>query len=78
MCKYCNVVDDEDHFVLKCTKNETIRKALFDDIKLDFDQFSELSDDLKLYFMLTPKTMRHVRIIGFFFKRSFELRTEDL
>lgn len=77
LCKFCKVVEDENHFILKCSKNENLRQTLFDDIKKDCNNFSDLPDDQKINYLLNPKTSRHVKIIGFFLKRSYELRTED-
>ena len=77
LCKFCKIVEDEEHFILKCSKNENIRQALFGDIKKDCNNFPDLPDDQKINYLLNPKTFRHVKIIGFFLKRSYELRTED-
>ena len=37
-----------------------------------------LSDEQKLVCLLIPASVRHVRVIGFYLKRSLELRTEVL
>ena len=36
------------------------------------------SDEQKLTYLLNPASVRHVRVIGFYLKRSLELRTEVL
>ena len=76
LCRTCNAIEDEAHFILKCSKNQNLRKSLFDKILTDYDQFIYLTDDQKIKYLLNPKTLRHVRIIGFFFRQSLELRTE--
>ena len=40
--------------------------------------FLNVSDEQKLVYLLNPASVRHVRVIGFYLKRSSELRTEVL
>jgi hypothetical protein len=48
-------------------------------IELDNDIFFlNFSEKQKLIYLLNPASMRHVRVIGFYLKRSLELRTEVL
>ena len=41
-------------------------------------KFLNFSDEQKLVYLLNPASIRHVRVIGFYLKRSLELRTEVL
>jgi hypothetical protein len=57
--------------------NQNLRESLFDNIELDNEIFFlNFSDEQMLVYLLNPASVRHVRVIGFYFKRSLELRTE--
>ena len=55
-----------------------MRESLFNNIELDNDIFLNFSDEQKFVYLLNRASMRHVRVIGFYLKRSLELRTEVL
>jgi hypothetical protein len=79
---YANIVagifEDEAHFILKCKVNQNMRESLFNNIELDNEIFLNFSDEQKLVYLLNPASVQHVRVIGFYLKRSLELRTEVL
>jgi hypothetical protein len=67
------------HFILKYKVNQNLRESLFNNIELDNEIFFlNFSDEQKLVYLLNPASIRHVRVIGFYLKRSLELRTEVL
>ena len=78
LCKHCGVIEDEAHFILKCKVNQNLRESLFNNIELDNEIFLKFSDEEKLVYLLNPASVQHVRVIGFYLKRSLELRTEVL
>ena len=79
LCKNCGIIEDEAHFILKCKVNQNLRESLFNNIELDNDIFFlNFSDEQKLVYLLNPASIRHVRVIGFYLKRSLEVRTEVL
>jgi hypothetical protein len=79
LCQNCGVIEDEAHFILKCKVNQNLRESLFNNIELDNEFFFlNFSDEQKLVYLLNPASIRHVRVIGFYLKRSLELRTEVL
>ena len=78
LCKNCGVIEDEAHFILKCKVNHNMRESLFNNIELDNEIFLNFSEEQKLVYLLNPASVRHVRVIGFYLKRSLELRTEVL
>jgi hypothetical protein len=78
LCKNCGVIEDEAHFILKCKVNQNLRESLFNNIELDNEIFLNFSDEQKLVYLLNPASIQHVRVIGFYLKRSLELRTEVL
>jgi hypothetical protein len=55
-----------------------MRESLFNNIELDNDIFLNFSDEQKFVYLLNRASVRHVRVIGFYLKRSLELRTEVL
>ena len=73
------IIEDEANFILKCKVNQNLRESLFNNIELDNKNiFLNYSDEQKLVYLLNPASVRHVRVIGFYLKRSLELRTEVL
>jgi hypothetical protein len=56
---------------------QNMRESLFNNIELDNEIFFNFSDEQKLVYLLNP-AVQHVRVIGFYLKRSLELRTEVL
>ena len=78
LCKNCGAIEDEAHFILKCKVNQNLRESLFNNIELDNEIFLNFSDEQKLVYLLNPASVQHVRVIGFYLKRSLELRTEVL
>lgn len=77
LCKNCRVIEDEAHLILKCRVNQNLRESLFNNIELDKAIFINFSDEQKLVYLLNPASVRHVRV-GFYLKRTLELRTEVL
>jgi hypothetical protein len=77
LCKNCGVIEDEANFILKWKVNQNLRESLFNNIELDNEILVlSFSDEQKLVYLLNPSTVRHVRVIGFYLKRSLEMRTE--
>jgi hypothetical protein len=68
----------EAHFILKCKVNQNQRESLFNNIELDNEIFLNFSDEQKLVYLLNPASVQHVRVIGFYLKRSLELRDRRL
>ena len=80
LCSKCNVVEDEMHFLLHCTRNIEIRKIYFEKNKTESCSigFETLSDKEKINFMLNPSTLQQVTNTGSFLKQSLALRAGDL
>ena len=73
LCKLCNKIDDEYHFLLYCKLNSTLRDCLFlkiNNLNPDFTNYQPL---LKLKQLLNPKS-ELLTEIGDFIKQSLELR----
>lgn len=54
LCEKCSVVDDEFHFIMKCSKFDNPRKVFLNTIKVEFPALQNLSDsDLFKYLMIS-------------------------
>ena len=78
LCKTCNKIEDEEHFILECTMNSKLRTDLFAILANENPNFMQFSSEQKLIYryLLNPTTTAHVKIIGFYIIKSLELRTE--
>ena len=76
LCKTCNKIEDEEHFILECTINSKLRTDLFAILANENPNFIQFSSEQKLIYLLNPTTTAHVKIIGFYIIKSLELRTE--
>ena len=76
LCKTCNKIEDEEHFILECTINSKLRTDLFAILANENPNFMQFSGEQKLIYLLNPTTTAHVKIIGFYIINSLELRTE--
>jgi len=52
VCKCCNVIDDEVHFLIHCKLHIEGREKMFRDISDTCSKFSQLSDRAKMYYLL--------------------------
>jgi hypothetical protein len=76
LCKICNKIEDEEHFILECTINSKLRTDLFAILANENRNFMQFSSEQKLIYLLNPTTTAHVKIMGFYIIKSLELRTE--
>ena len=75
LCKTCNKIEDEEHFILECTINSKLRTDLLAILANENPNFMQFSSEQKLTYLLNPTTTTHVKIIGFYIIKSLELRT---
>jgi hypothetical protein len=64
LCKTCNKIEDEEHFILECTINSKLRTDLFAILSNENPNFMQFSSEQKLIYLLNPTTTAHVKIIG--------------
>ena len=76
LCKTCNKIEDEEHFILECTMNSKLRSDLFAILANENPNFMQFSSEQKLIYLLNSTTTAHVKITGFCIIKSLELRTE--
>ena len=57
LCKNCsaNEIEDEAHFLIKCDKLNNKREELFNLVSSKVKNFTKLSNNQKLYYILTCK-----------------------
>ena len=53
LCKFCEVVEDELHFIVSCDLFETERETLFEACRNSSALFEGMADEMKLIFILT-------------------------
>ena len=73
LCKTCNKIEDEVHFI---SINSKLRTDLFAILANENPNFMQFSSEQKLIYLLNPTTTAHVKIIGFYIIKSLEVRTE--
>ena len=71
ICKTCETIDDEIHFLFNCSINKTVRQKYLSTLK--FENNLNLKEKIKI--ILNPETNEQVRLLGSFLKQSFLLRT---
>ena len=69
LCKFCHIIETEDHFILHCKINNKLRLELFENLNWKIE-------DQNINKILNPSSKEHVKLIGSFLKQSLELRTE--
>ena len=72
-CRYCNleVVEDEEHFLLKCPLYSEERLSLFNSVVLDVSAMSQ--GDVFLY-LLSSKEPKIIKALGKFIHNAFRKR----
>ena len=73
LCKTCNVVEDELHFLLVCRQYDTERMDLYDRLNIQAMSTSLSKDDL-FVFLLSSKDQRHLEIVGEYIYKCFQKR----
>jgi hypothetical protein len=67
-------VDDEQHFVTKCTRFDTERNTAFEEMSSLVPNFQNLSEQQKFITFLCPTQPQTAKIANRLIKRMFELR----
>ena len=74
LCKTCNVLDDEFHFVFHCNNNAEERKILFSKIRSELTHFMTLATEAKLTFICKTDNPKILTWFGKFLFDSFQIR----
>ena len=79
ICPHCNshAVEDEQHFLIKCSLYAEERKLLFNEISIQYANFTNMDDNIKFIYLLN---MEHTPILATskFIHNSFERRKQTL
>ena len=78
-CQNCssNEIENEEHFVLNCSRYDTIRKSLIDYIVRNYSDFSSLDANQKITFLFNNIDAFLCKILGYFIHEAFALRNES-
>ena len=77
LCKTCNVIENEEHFVTNCAINEYERQILYEKIT-EFDHnFINLSSKEKFIYLLCYDNESVLTWFGKFLRKSFTKRNID-
>ena len=76
LCHVCNIVEDELHFLIKCSLFDEERTILFSKISEILPNFISLADPNKFVFLLTNIEEKILTWVGKFIYESFNKRNE--
>ena len=70
LCRNCNVIESEEHFLIHCKLYINLRNKLVQDLNCKIE-------DITVSKLLNPSSIEHVKYIGSFLKQSLELRAKE-
>ena len=73
LCTTCKEIEDEEHFLTTCKKNENLRISLFKFITESCPNFTELENEEKMIYLLTASNPEITGKVCTFIKNSFSL-----
>ena len=73
LCDKCNVVEDEEHFLVQCKKNEKLRDKLYKEILKNCHHFSSLEPKEKMIYMMSQIDEVVTQHVSKFVNSSFKL-----
>ena len=71
LCKYCNVIEDEVHFVTDCQCNVNERNILYENVNNLYPNFQSLSNNQKFIFIMQNENSTVLTWFGKFIHKSF-------
>ena len=74
LCPYCEVLEDEQHFLLHCRLYHALRNELYAQIESYKPEFRSMSDRQKFVFLLCNDDAFVLSWLGRFIYGSFEVR----
>ena len=78
LCTVCNVVESEQHFILSCAINESLRHTFIQQIQQKYTNFTRMSDDEKFVFIFSVIDPQILTWLGKFIHSSLQLRQAAL
>ena len=75
LCKVCNKLEDEIHFLIDCKKYENERELMFNNISTIFPIFQTIIDSrIKFIFLMSQENEYITKIIASNIHKWFEIR----
>ena len=74
LCTFCNVIENEYHFLIQCSLYEEQRKILFKRLTIEIPNFSIMDGQTKFIAMMNTESPTALTIIGKFIYNSFNNR----
>ena len=78
LCKSCNVIEDEMHFIVSCGLYKNERENLFEACKNTSTFFEGMADEAKLIFILSNEDKIAESKLGNFVYKCFTKRSKEL
>lgn len=78
LCKTCNVIEDETHFLLHCLLYKDEREIYFANVSDSYPLFNELSDENKFIFLLSFNDPQILTWTAKFIFYSFQTRNHTI
>jgi hypothetical protein len=75
-CQNCQVdeTEDEEHFLVKCSKYHHLREPLFQQISMRNIHFKSYDDRQKFMWLLTTENLDELKSVANFINEAFKLR----
>ena len=74
LCPFCNVVEDEQHFILICKIYDQERNRIFSKISTKYENICEIESRSAFKFLLTTDDSLVLNALGKFTYRAFQKR----
>ena len=78
LCHFCNVIENEEHFVMDCIANSNLRKVLFAQIAGVDNSFCKLSKHQKFLLLLQTRNEFILSWFGKYLFKSFNNRNKKM
>ena len=75
LCKNCNIIEDETHFLIDCKLFDNDRREMFRSIVHEFPRFAEINDSkTKFIFLMSQENKKVTNTIAFYIHKCFFVR----
>ena len=75
LCKKCDKIEDENHFLIKCDLYKNDRKEMFRLIIQEYPSFAEINDSkTKFIFLMSQENRKVTNAIAFYIHKWFSIR----
>ena len=78
ICPFCQVIEDETHFITSCTKYENERTCLFRECRETSIHFDAMTNEMKLVFILSNEDTNITSKLGSFIFNCLKKRESEI